>query len=447
MGLLRHRNKGAISDSSDIEKEIDIDGKDIKSDRIAWLGVIGAFLFLMSTYGFMTCLGVMQPYLLEHELKDSSSMAVGWILGAYLFCTLASGYPISLISDKFSPTILGLFAAVLSTATPLLLAQCKVYWHFMLCLGFFASIGTSVGGLNALGLVTKLPVRSGGLAMGITVCGVSIGGVIYPIMLRTTFDKHGWAWSMRILALIIACLSILGSLCFFYTLRRLGPLIEAQRVETERIKGQASDEDPQTSGNILAAFKSWSFIITTFGLCLVEFVLYSTNGHLPAIGKAAGFSEGDTYQMIAMMNGVSSVGRIFGGPLGDAVGPFNAMIGNLLLMIVFLSTLFKPSNTNMMWAFTGVWGFSSGAFAVLSPLCTKRLCGPQIDVTKYFGFTNLWVAITLLAACPTTGPLLQKLGAPNLAYFCLGLLGAATVFFLVAKMVLFKNPAGLCKKT
>ncbi|KAJ4257958.1 hypothetical protein NW762_008095 [Fusarium torreyae] len=429
MGLFKNKNKGAISDSSDIEKELDT--KEIKPGAGHWICVAGAFLFLMSTFGFMSCLGAIQSYLLEHQLKGQGIMKVGWILGLNLLLTLSFSWPISLKADKFSPITLGVFGAIFSAVTPLLLAQCKEYWHFMLCLGIFASIGTSVGAINALGLVGKLFPPSGrGLAMGVTVSGTSFGGVVFTLILRATFEKYGWPWSMRIVALLIACFTILGLLCW-YPLRRLLPLIEEE----------ASDEESEAS----VGFTSPTFIITTFGLCLVEFVLYCTNGHLPGIAKDAGFTTGNQFHLLVMLNGFSCLGRIISGPLGDTLGPYNTITGFMLVMIALAATLFKPSETTKMWIFAALWGYCSGAFAVLSPLCTGKLCRTQ-DVTKYFGFTSVCVGITLFAACPTSGPLLKKFGTQKLAYFCIGLLGLAAICFTVAKKFLSKSWGGICKK-
>lgn len=44
--------------------------------------------------------------------------------------------------------------------------------------------------------------------MGLTVCGSSLGGVIFPIMLVHLIPKIGFGWSMRVCAFVILALLI-----------------------------------------------------------------------------------------------------------------------------------------------------------------------------------------------------------------------------------------------
>jgi MFS family permease len=318
----------------------------------------------------MNSLGTIQSHLTLNELSGYSVSQVGWISGTYLFLSLIFNFQIGSILDRYGPQILGPIAAAFSTVTFLLLAECTQYWHFILCLGLFGSIGSGIGAVTAIGVIGKLFTRRRGLAMGIAVMGTSLGGIIYPMMLRATFGKLGWAWSMRLVALVIACITSLGVLCYL-PFRRL-------------TEGQLTIQKPQSFSLDLSAFKSLSFVVTALGICMVEFVNYGISGLLPTIARGAGFSTEDGYTLLSILGACSCLGRFSIGFVGDKVGPFNAMIATMLVILVFISSVFIPFSTTsapLMYTFTALWGYCSGSFYVLSP-------------RKFLPFDTIWPMLT-----------------------------------------------------
>ncbi|CZR38146.1 uncharacterized protein FPRO_06663 [Fusarium proliferatum ET1] len=412
-----------LSTGPDNEKQLE--KRDIESDFGAWLCVFASMLFLISSYGFMNSLGTIQSHLTLNELNGYSVSQVGWISGTYLFLSLIFNFQIGSILDRYGPQILGPIAAAFSTVTFLLLAECTQYWHFILCLGLFGSIGSGIGAVTAIGVIGKLFTHRRGLAMGIAVMGTSLGGIIYPMMLRATFGKLGWAWSMRLVALVIACITSLGVLCYL-PFRRL-------------TEGQATAQKPQSFSLDLSAFKSLSFTVTALGICMVEFVNYGISGLLPTIARGAGFSTEDGYTLLSILGACSCIGRFSIGFVGDKVGPFNAMITTMLVIPVFIASIFIPFSTTsapLMYTFTALWGYCSGSFYVLSPLCTGKTCEPQ-DYARYFeGSTNMCVAVALLLANPLSGILLEKLGAQLLGCFYLAIIVLAAIFFITGRSLL-----------
>src|SRR5690242_2162219 len=141
--------------------------------------------------GFMNSLGTVQTYLSMNQLHDYSEGEVGWISGLFLFLSLILNVQVGPMVDVHGPNVIGPVGAVLYVAMFLLMAECRNYWHFMLCLGVFGSIGAAMTMVVAIAIVGKLFVRKRGLAMGITLAGSSIGAVIFPIILRSTYPNLG----------------------------------------------------------------------------------------------------------------------------------------------------------------------------------------------------------------------------------------------------------------
>lgn len=304
----------------------------------------------------MASIGTIQSHLSLNQLSDYSVGEVGWISGVYLFLSLISNFQIGTILDRYGPRVLSPVGDIFTTVSFLLMAECKTYWQFMLCFGVFGSIGAGIDAVTAIGVVGKLFVRRRGMAVGTAVMGTSIGSVIFPIMLRSTLPTLGWTWSLRIVALVVACVTTLGVLCY---------------LPFPRLISAHSSERRSKSANFdLSAFRSPAFSFVASGVFMVEFVVFGIGGLLPTISTGAGFSAEDGYTLLAILGACSCLGRFTIGILGDRLGALNTMLVTMVLIIIFMSTIFIPFSTTsapLLYTFSALWGFCSGSFYALSP--------------------------------------------------------------------------------
>ncbi|KAM5346245.1 hypothetical protein ACJ41O_009250 [Fusarium nematophilum] len=417
------RDAGQESDGSTDPK-----GRDVETDLGAWTCVLGSLLFLIPSFGFMASIGTVQSYLSLNQLSDYSVSQVGWISGVYLFLSLISNFQIGSILDRYGPQVLGPIGAVTSTATFLLMAECKTYWQFMLCFGVFGSIGTGIDCTTGVGVVGKLFLRRRGLAIGTAVLGTSLGSIIFPLLLRYTFRSLGWAWSMRIVALVVGFVTTLGVICYLPFQR----LVAVDATKQQEKKASALD---------LSAYCNPAFVFVSCGVFMVEFVVFGIGGLLPTISTGAGFTAEDGYTLLSILGACSCLGRFMMGVLGDRFGALNSMVSVMALTIVLMATIFIPFSTTsapLLYTFSALWGFCSGSFYALSPVCTGKTCEPK-DYARYYGSTNFAVGIALLLANPLSGIMLEKLGAQPLACFYLAIVFLAGISFTVARSLLIKN--------
>lgn len=62
----------------------------------AWLVVFGAWCAMIPAMGLLNTIGVLQAWILEHQLSDYSDSAVGWIISTYAFCLYIGGAQVGL---------------------------------------------------------------------------------------------------------------------------------------------------------------------------------------------------------------------------------------------------------------------------------------------------------------------------------------------------------------
>ncbi|RSM20622.1 hypothetical protein CDV31_000600 [Fusarium ambrosium] len=401
-------------------------GRDIESKTSAWVCVLGSFLCLTPTFGFMQSLGTVQSYLSLNQLKDYSEGEVGWISGMFLFLSLVFNLQVGPLFDVHGPNIIGPVGAVLYVAIFIFMAECKTYWQFMLCLGVFGSIGAAMTMVVAVAIVGKLFIRRRGLAMGIALAGSSVGSVVFPIIFRYTFPDLGWKWSMRIMAFISAGLLIPGMLCF---------------IPFNKLHGITSDGQPRPKSSALnlAAFKSPAFSFVTAGLFMLEFSIFSIAGLLPSISTRAGFTPEDGYTLLAIIGSTSTFGRIIPGLIGDRIGHFNVLLISMAFTILFMGVMFVPFGTTsapVLYTWSGLWGFGSGSFLSITPVCMGKTCETK-DYGRCYGTMNCVISFALLIALPTSGSMLDNMGAQALAGLLMAvvLMGGACYFAARALLI------------
>ncbi|KAK6216046.1 hypothetical protein LQW54_003820 [Pestalotiopsis sp. IQ-011] len=142
-----------------------------------------------------------------------TSRDIGWIAGVFTSLALFLGIQIGPIFDVYGDAALAPVGYIIYIPVFFLLAQCQEYWHFMLTLGVLGGVGAGILSVVGVGVIGKCFTRRRGLAMGCALTGSSVGGVVMPLMLRSLLPNLGWAWSMRIVAFLMAAALLGGVMC------------------------------------------------------------------------------------------------------------------------------------------------------------------------------------------------------------------------------------------
>lgn len=176
----------------------------------SWLVVLGSFFLLMASYGMMNSTGVLQNYFATHQLSNYSTSAVGWIPGLFTFFGLVLSVQIGPMFDRYGPTGILIAGSCCYVAGIFILAECNLYWHFMLTLGVVMGSGAALLSTAAMAAVPQWFDRRVGLAMGWAMSGAGLGGVMFPLVLRAAFARFGYKWAIRMLALMVAVMCVVG---------------------------------------------------------------------------------------------------------------------------------------------------------------------------------------------------------------------------------------------
>ncbi|EKG18173.1 Major facilitator superfamily domain general substrate transporter [Macrophomina phaseolina MS6] len=185
-------------------------------------------------------------------------------------------------------------------------------------------------------------------------------------------------------------------------------------------------------------------------------ITYTTSFALSSKAVDATFA----YQLIAVLNAGSSVGRWAPGYVADRLGRFNCMIGALLLCFVTTLALWLPATLmapvgeysenggavkGLTVAFALVFGIASGSNISLVPVCVGQLCAME-EYGRYYGTCYTIVSFGTLTGIPIAGSLLQAAGDRywGVAIFTIATYALAVASFVCARVL--KVGWGLDKK-
>ncbi|RYP15627.1 hypothetical protein DL765_005578 [Monosporascus sp. GIB2] len=170
----------------------------------------------IGTVGFLNAYGVFQAYYQTHLLPDRSASDIAWIGSVSIFLLyLGAGFAGPLM-DKFGPASLLWAGSIVLLAAIFATSLGEKYWQLFLTQDILLGAGMSLVFCTPLGVVMRHMPHRRGLAMGLTIGGASISGVVWPVMLQQLLVEHNvsFAWTMRVVGftliplLTFVCLTV-----------------------------------------------------------------------------------------------------------------------------------------------------------------------------------------------------------------------------------------------
>ncbi|KAJ5643634.1 uncharacterized protein N7484_006141 [Penicillium longicatenatum] len=388
-----------------------------------WLCCAGGSLGLFATLGFLNAIGIFQTTYQETLLKDYTSSDISWIFTIQLALIWAPGSLFGRIVDTYGPRPVMLPCTFLCVFSLCMTSLCTEYYQIILAQGICYGLGAGGIFTTCLVCVSQWFVKQRGLAMGITVAGSSIGGVIFPFFLQLVMEDVGFNGMVRYTALFVGII-LIGA--FFLVTARLPP---------KKWNSEMAWID-------FTLFKNRGFAFYAIGSYFVMWGLWAPFDYLPSMAQLSGMSDSLALYLIAIVNAASFFGRVIPGHIGDKVGYFNVITGSALLSCIMILCLWLPfdyhsSNAGLI-VFAVAYGFFSGAFvSIMMPCCAKS--GSLETLGRQIGTYQGVIAISCLTGLPIMGAILGK--QHNSTYegmqvFAIVTMFVGFVFLLVSRNVL-----------
>ncbi|GAK62185.1 monocarboxylate transporter [Moesziomyces antarcticus] len=374
----------------DIEKVVTEPGPAPDGGLQAWLVVAGTFVLIMTNFGLLTSYGVFQSYYLSHQLAHLPSSTVSWIGSLQTFMILGGSFVFGKLSDDYGSRWVVVCGSVITFISMLCVSFCTTLVQLIMVQGVAFGLGGSMLFLPGCALVNQYFDRKKGTAMSVIIGAASFGGIIWPLILQALFDhpKIGFAWGVRIAALLLAILLTISNVL-------MRPRLPPNKPGMRQPWSQAWTL-------LTTDVRTYTLFVVGTGVLFINFfVPFFT---IASYAKRVGFSPAMATHMVAIMNAASMVGRLVSGPLADRYGRFNVLslfgLSSVLALILFWPipglTLTKAGVVTL----SITYGVASGG-----SIATVSSCVAQIS-PKHAG-ARLGLMWTIAAPGTLVGPVIS----------------------------------------
>ncbi|KAF1954063.1 MFS general substrate transporter [Byssothecium circinans] len=227
-------------------------------------------------------------------------------------------------------------------------------------------------------------------AMGLMACGSSIGGIIYPLMFRSLLHRVGFPWAIRSIGFVALALYIISYLAL-YKNKQKPPAVR-------RFFDKTALTDAPFMALCISLFSSIAYYIPLLYLPLL------TKIKIPSI------SSDLVFDLIAILNGASAIGRLLAGLAAAVIGPTETIALSLLFGSIILFCWIAVDSVAGTIAWAVFWGMISGVLVALPGAFIPLFCPSLGVIGTRSGIYWIWIGLGMLVGSPIGGAIYQERG-------------------------------------
>ncbi|KDR74762.1 hypothetical protein GALMADRAFT_157350 [Galerina marginata CBS 339.88] len=360
----------------------------------AWLTILGAWLILFATFGYLYSFGVYQDYYTRFFLSNHSPSKIGWIGSFQLMMPFAIGVISGKLFDSGHFHALEIFGSAIFTLSLFLLSLAKPQQYFQVFLSQGVGMGIGLGFtfVPTVSIVVHHFNRKKVLATGIVMSGTSLGAVVFPIMINNLIGSIGFAKTVRASAYIV-----LGALVIGNSLMRTA-------------YNKTLTEKPRP--DIKSFFTDVPYLLSALGALISLFGFYFPLIYLQLYAVKHGIDENLAFYSIASLNAASTVGRVLGNYVAEVYGPYTTLVPCTLITSVSIFAVFGVHNSASLLVVSIFHGFFAGAWLSVSVAVLGSLARHPHEVglsdSARIGIALALSSFGSLGAVPVQGSLLTS---------------------------------------
>jgi MFS family permease len=265
------------------------------------------------------------------------------------------------------------------------------FWHIILSQGISQGIGNGLQFCPTVALLSTYFSRHRSIAIGIAASGSSLGGLVYPSIVRSLLPRLGFAWTVRVCGFVMLAVGLIAGL----------------GLRTRR------DLPPRKTGPLLElrAFREPTYALFCAGMFLVFFGLFFAFYYVASFATGVvGLPTEKAFALLMVMNAAGFVFRLLPGLLADRLtGPLNLMLpfAFATAMLTYSWSAVKSPLGTWIWAIfygliaAGVQGLFPAVLSSLTTDLTKQgvRMGMGFAIVGVAGATGPPVAGAIIQAC------------------------------------------------
>ncbi|KAK7185495.1 MFS general substrate transporter [Paraphaeosphaeria sporulosa] len=346
----------------------------------AWLQVMGCWLLFMNTWGLTNSFSIFETYY-NQKFQHISHSNISWIGSMQLFLTLFVGVFAGWLLDRGHLRIVLVTGIAFEVVGIAMTSLCTTYWHLLLAQGVCVGIGSGTLAFTSAAIIPFYFAKRRMLAAGIVSTGSSVAGVVYPLMMRELFDKVGFAWAVRVLALVM-----LGGLSMSLVILR--PHSSARK-ERALLRSDLLRDAPYTIFIV-----SYAFMVA--GVYVPYFFIQSYALDLS-------IDESMTFNVVAIMNAATFFGRFPYNYLADIYGGIAVLVPCCFATSIILFFWRFVHTLGGLIAISATFCFVTGGLVSLPAVTIANLTEDKSEYGTRMGMGYTIAAIGALLGNPIAG--------------------------------------------
>ena len=222
---------------------------------------------------------------------------------------------------------------------------------------------------------------------GIAVSGLGVGTLIMPPIANWLVSSYGWRTSYFVVGVVAFVLVVSAA-----QVLRYGPKPTAQSPSGESQLGVVAGS-PDRGFSLQEAIHTWQYWLIGLAWLCFGLSLGTVLVHIVPHAIGLGFSAASAALVLAVIGGLSTVGRIVMGTASDRIGNKLALVICFILVPVSLFWLLTARELWMLYLFAAIFGYGYGGIAALaSPI-----------VAEFFGLSSHGVLLGCIMICVEGG--------------------------------------------
>lgn len=376
--------------------------------------VLAAFFIMTLSHGAHYSFGIFfKPLLTEFGWTRAMTS------GAFSLASLVQGslgIVTGRLSDRFGARTAGIACGLLLGSGFLLMSQVNAVWQLYLFYGLLVGSGMSGVWVPLTSTVPRWFVGRRGLMTGIVVSGVGVGMVIFPPLYNWLIATYDWRTSYIIIGIIILVVIIFAARFLRRDPEQIGQLPYGEsEIKPESLVSKAREF------SFREAMRTRQFAMVNAIYFCFSFFLFTAMVHIVPYATDIGISAANAANILAIIGGISIVGRITMGSLSDRIGVKPSLIFTLILALVALFWLQAGKELWMLYLFAITFGFAYGGMTALQSLILAEL----------FGLSSLGIMVGIISF----SALVAGMIGPILAGHLFDITGSYQLSFLVSTVV------------
>jgi MFS family permease len=364
--------------------------------------------------GLPNAFGVFQTYYVDTLMPDQDAAAIAWIGSIQLFFTTIGCLPGGVLLDRGYLKSIIAVGTVLEVLGLVLTSFFKSYWAILLAQGVCMGIGSGLLALIPVAVLAMFFEKKRMLATGLASTGASVAGIAYTLSMRSLFISVGFAWAVRIFALIVLATNIIA--------------FAVMRLQLQY-------------GSKGSSFGFHHFKDLPYSVFVVAFTLFVASSFVPFFyiqeyALQLGVSKDMAFNLLSIMNAANIFGRFVPNYIADRYGGVNTLIPLSIACIVTLCFLPLAQTLGSLIAISIVYGFLSGGVIIIPGPTITDLTPTSAEMGVRLGLAYLVASFGGLLGNPLTGQIKgdgkDAVQNFNGVWFCAAAVMGAGVVALVA---------------